>query len=214
MPTSRALAAVAACLTLAGCTELSTLSVHSQAMRNAPLPAIRVSQRDVVVQGPPGYCVDPDTAEDRRSGAFVMLGNCAVLKGGNSPDAPGVLTAMVSPPADPPQRPSAAQLESFFTSPDGRGVLAHDGRPGSVTILDTEARDDVLYLEIRDQSEGRPAALSDRAWRAVFPLADRLVALSVTAHRERPLASSEAREVLRAFVEAMKRANPSETSEL
>jgi len=206
--------AAAACLILSGCTELSSLAVQSQATRNAPLPAIRVSQRDVVVQGPPGYCVDPDTAEDRRSGAFVMLGNCAVLKGGNGPDAAGVLTAMVSPPADPPQRPSPARLQSFFTSPDGRGVLAHDGRPGSVTILSTEASDDVLFLEIRDESEGRPASLSDRAWRAVFPLADRLVALSVTAHRERPLASAEAREVLGAFVAAMKRANSSDASQL
>lgn len=201
-------AALVALALLGGCDGTEGLSGQALGLRNAPVLALRVSGREVVVQGPPGYCVDQATAEDRTSGSFVMLGNCAILRGeGDSPDIPAVLTALVSAPSDPPQRPTPAQMEQFFRSPDGRAALAHDGVPGSVTVLDTRGDGDVLYLTVRDSSRREVEELGEMSWRAVLPLKDRLVALGVSAHAGRPIQPAEARKTLRAFVAAMQAVN-------
>jgi hypothetical protein len=199
---------VAVCVLLAGCTDEGGFGGQSMGLRNGPVTALRVSGRDVVVQGPTGYCVDQGTAQDRATGTFVMLGSCAILRGqGDSPDSPGVLTALVAPLADPPQQPTPAQLEQFFRSAEGRAALAHDGQPGSVTVLDITAEDDVLYLSVRDTSRDRVDELGEMSWRAVLPLQNRLVALSVTAHVERPIEPAQARRTLRSFVATMQAAN-------
>jgi hypothetical protein len=193
---------------LGGCDGTGEFPGQALGMRDAPVLALRVSGREVVVQGPPGYCIDQATAEDRASGSFVMLGSCAILRGeGDSPQTPGVLTALVSAPSDPPQRPTPEQMAQFFRSPDGRAALAHDGLPGSVDVLETQAEGDVLYLTVRDRSRATVDELGEMSWRAVLPLQNRLVALGVTAHAGRPIQPAEAQATLRSFVAAMQAAN-------
>lgn len=180
----------------------------------APVQAVRVSGNGVTVVGPEGYCVDPASSAERPSGSFVMLGSCATLRGtGEGPGKPAVLTALVSPPSDPPLVPSVAELERFFRSDAGRAALAHDGKAGNVTLLKIEARDPVLFLKLRDRSAARPAELSDRSWRAIFPLRDRLVALSVAGHDDLPVGDADMRRTLDRFVAALRAANPETMAE-
>lgn len=206
----RSLAGLALCLVLlGGCLPPAELAGRSAGAR-APVKAIKVSQRDVTVVGPKGYCVDPSSAQDRTSGSFVILASCSALFAGSSgaSGAPGVLTALVSAPSDPPQAPSAAQLDRFFRSADGRSALAHDGKMQSVTVLKTVPLGDVLYLNVRDTSKTRPSELSDSSWRAVLAIKDRLVALSVTGHSAAKMSDTQARTTLERFVKAMRAANP------
>ncbi|PWR02784.1 hypothetical protein DKT77_09395 [Meridianimarinicoccus roseus] len=175
---------------------------------SAAVHAVRVSDNDVTIAGPKGYCVDPTSSRERPAGSFVMLGSCATLRGaGEGPGKPAVLTALVSPRSDPPLVPDPAQLERFFRSDAGHAALAHDGNADSVTLLSIVAEGPVLYLKLRDRSTGRPADLSDVAWRAIFPLADRLVALSVTGHDDLPVADTDMRRTLDRFVAAVMAAN-------
>lgn len=193
---------VAACAVLAGCLpQPGSLAFRAGA---APVAAVRVSGNDVTIAGPEGYCVDPTSSRERAEGSFVMLGSCATLRGaGEGPGKPTVLTALVSPRSDPPLVPGPAQLESFFRSRAGKAALAHDGDAGSVTLLRFSAEGPVLYLKLRDRSTDRPAALSDISWRAVFPMKDRLVALSVTGHDDLPVADTDIRATLDRFVSAV-----------
>ncbi|MGS4945325.1 hypothetical protein ACVDG3_07585 [Meridianimarinicoccus sp. RP-17] len=175
----------------------------------APVQAVRVSGNGVTVVGPEGYCVDPGSSAERPAGSFVMLGSCATLRGtGEGPGRPAVLTALVSPPSDPPLVPTVAELERFFRSTAGQAALAHDGNADSVTLLEIEARDPILFLKLRDSSAARPAELSDRSWRAIFPLRDRLVALSVAGHDDLPVNDADMRRTLDRFVAALRAANP------
>jgi len=175
----------------------------------APVQAVRVSGNGVTVVGPDGYCIDPGSSAERAAGSFVMLGSCATLRGtGAGPGKPAVLTALVSPPSDPPLVPSVAELERFFRSDAGRAALAHDGEAASVTLLEIEARNPILFLKLRDTSAARPAELSDMSWRAIFPLRDRLVALSVAAHDDLPVGDADMRRTLDRFVAALRAANP------
>lgn len=171
--------------------------------------AVRVSGNAVTVVGPAGYCVDPGSARESAQGSFVMLGSCATLSGaGNGPRTPAVLTALVSPPSDPPLVPSVAQLEQFFRAEAGQAALAHDGTADSVTLLQIDKKGPVLFLKLRDTSAGRPADLSDRSWRAIFPMRGRLVALSVAGHDDLPVGDTDMRRTLDRFVAAVRGANP------
>jgi hypothetical protein len=175
----------------------------------APLQAVRVSDNGVTVVGPEGYCIDPASSAERPAGSFVILGSCATLRGtGAGPGRPAVLTALVSPPSDPPLVPTVAELERFFRSAAGQAALAHDGDADSVTLLEIEARDPVLFLKLRDTSAARPAELSDQSWRAIFPLRDRLVALSAAGHDDLPVGDADMRRTLDSFVDALRAANP------
>ena len=174
-----------------------------------PVQAMLVSGNGVTVVGPDGYCVDPGSSRERATGSFVVLGSCATLSGAvNGPGKPAVLTALVSPPSDPALVPSVAELERFFRSDAGQAALAHDGRAPSVTLLQIDARDPVLFLKLRDTSADRPVDLSDRSWRAILPLRGRLVALSVAGHDDLPLSDADMRRTLDRFVAAMRGANP------
>jgi hypothetical protein len=173
-----------------------------------PVSAVRVSNSDVTIVGPEGYCVDPGSSRDRAAGSFVMLGSCETLRGtGDGPGRPAVLTALVSPESDPPLVPDPAQLERFFRSQAGQAALAHDGRADSITLLRFDREGPVLFLKIRDRSADRPAPLSDISWRAVFPMKDRLVALSVTGHDDLPVEDTDMRRVLNRFLAAVLAAN-------
>lgn len=178
----------------------------------APVKSVRVSGNDVTIIGPKGYCVDPSSSRERAAGSFVMLGSCATLRGtGAGPAKPTVLTALVSPLSDPPLLPDLDQLERFFRSTSGKAALAQDGRADSVTLLKIETAGDILYLKLRDRSKGRPSDLSDVSWRAVFPLKDRLVALSVAGHGELPVSDADMRRTLDRFIAAVVRVNVSGT---
>jgi len=194
------------CLVLAGCLPPPDLAGRSAFMPR-PVKALRIAESDVVIAGPPGYCVEKRTARDGADGAFVMLGNCSVLEGGETRSDAAVLTALVSPPNDVPQRPDAAQLERFFRSAAGQAALAYDGQASSVTLLSIRAAGEVIYLQVRDRSADRPDDLDDVTWRAVFAVGDRLVALSAGHHRDIPVAADDLRRKLEAFVQAVLSAN-------
>jgi len=194
-----------AVLALSAC--LPTADLLGSASFLAP-QALRVSGDEVTIVGPDGYCVDRETARDRRAGSAVILADCGILRGrAAGRDNPAVLTALVSAGVDLPQQPSAAQLERFFRSRAGQAALAHDGTAASVTLLEIAPEGETLYLKLRDRSESRPDDLEDITWRAVFALDDRLVALSVSSHSDRPVGDLTMRRTLEAFVEAVRAAN-------
>lgn len=209
-PALRRVGVVALAVALSGCLpQPGSMAL----LGGTPVQAVRVSGNGVTVVGPDGYCVDPGSSRERATGSFVMLGSCATLHGaGTGPGSPAVLTALVSPPSDPPLVPSVAELERFFRSDAGQAALAHDGTADSITLLRIEARSPILFLKLRDTSADRPTDLSDRSWRAVFPLQGRLVALSVASHDDLPLGDADMRRTLDRFVAAMRAANPEDGS--
>src|SRR6056297_132833 len=94
---------------------------------------------NVVVAGPPGYCIDAGAVRETGSAAFVLLGSCASLSGDGiraMPDAPGVLTVLVSPAGGGAVFSAASeqQLQRFFSSDEGRIALSADGRAESVEV--------------------------------------------------------------------------------
>ncbi|MEM8959803.1 MAG: hypothetical protein AAGC86_18565 [Pseudomonadota bacterium] len=206
-----AAAGLAVSLCLAGCAGNAPALVSRSftPLTGPPVTYLLVQDDAVTIKGPPGYCIDATSTRDRSDGVFVMLGDCARLysSGTESPEISAVLTALVSGPSDQEQRPSPAQLERFFRSEAGRAALSLDGDAATVAIDQTRVAGDALLFLMRDASDARPEGLSDRSWRAVLTLRNRLVSLAVTAHLEEPLEDRDARRLLEQFVTSMRDAN-------
>ncbi len=199
MPISRALALVA-CLGLAAC---------EGGFGPGGVQSLAVAGGAVTVAGPRVYCVDRRLTRDGPAEAFVVMGSCAALtRGGAQPvGAPSVLTATVAPTPGA-TLPPPAELERFLRSEAGRAALARNGQPGNVRILQTQARDGILYLYIRDTSAAAEGPPTDPAyWRAVLVLNGRLVTATVLAFADQPLSADRGFRKLGDFVARLRAAN-------
>jgi hypothetical protein len=77
-------------------------------------------------------------------------------------------------------------LADFFASAAGRKVLARDGDPDHVQIVQTQSADRGLLLHLRDQVAGD-------YWRAITAIKGRLVTISASGVAGAPLTSAQAR---------------------
>ena len=168
---------------------------------------------NVVVAGPPGYCIDAGAVRETGSAAFVLLGSCASLSGDGiraMPDAPGVLTVLVSPAGGGAVFSAASeqQLQRFFSSDEGRIALSADGRAESVEVLETRSEGGLLFVRARDLSGERPAGVAEDYWRALLDLNGHLVTATVIGFEARPLEPGDGLRTLAALTERLRRENP------
>ncbi len=170
-----------------------------------------VASKSIVIVGPRGYCVDRSATRDSVNGAFVLLGSCASIANNGraaAPRIPGVLTASVSDQSSADISASLDELESFFTSTEGRAALARDGQARSITILSTRRKNGAFYLHVRDDSENRVVSLAPIYWRGLFDVRGRIVTVTVTGFKDRPMSAVVGFATLNAFAARIRRENP------
>ena len=169
---------------------------------------IVVASKNIVIAGPPGYCVDRSATRDGADGVFVLLGSCASIENNAraaAPRIPGVLTASVSKASSADISASLDELQAFFTSTAGRAALARDGQAGSVRILATKRKNGAFYLHMSDESEIRVASLAPDYWRGLFDVRGRIVTVTVTGFKDRPMSKAVGFATLDMFVTRIKR---------
>jgi hypothetical protein len=179
---------------------------------------VSVTSDQLVVTGPDGFCIDPSGTRDRQTTAFVLLGNCAVIANSrrqDQPDVNAVLTASVSD-ADPSQtlRASIPDLDLFFRSEQGLGLLSRSSDPTSVEVLDSFHQGDVYFVQASDSSQGIADGLSAEYWRAYQDVGARIVTLSVLSSEDQPVSTEASLRTLRAFSVAIAEANSTRTEPL
>ncbi len=172
---------------------------------------IRVANKEVLIAGPKGFCIDPTETQDADGSAFVLLGSCAAIANSRSkphPKVPAILTATVSRKStNPPITGSMPALAEFFTSKAGRAALSRDGNADTVEVVKTLDRDGVFYIRARDSSSDILAGAADEYWRALFDVNGRIVSASVFGLREHPIASVKGFEVLQGFTKRIRTEN-------
>lgn len=167
-----------------------------------PASEVTVTQNEVRIIGPEGYCVDPTGTDDQGATAVVLLGNCAAIPGSLrqvQPAQPAVLLASVGANPGAPIAARLAEMDSYLRSEEGRAALSQSGNAEMVEVLDSFAQEDTLYMRVRDNG---PLADPDRAaehWRAIFDVKGALVTLSVIGLRNDPLLPQAGLETLQAF---------------
>jgi len=192
------------CLVLAACFETAPLQeAASRGMQPASgPPQVAVLGRSINVAGPPGYCVDTEATRESDIEAFVLLVRCrATLR--PAPVLSATITRLAAPAND--DRDALRSLTDFLTSVAGRAQLSRSGDPRDVTVHESMFADHAIWLLIEDR--GNPGSFDPTYWRAILPVADRIVTLSVLAAVEHPMDRGGGLATLRGFVTRMRRAN-------
>ena len=198
-PISKALL-LAAAFGLAACEQDGLVS------RSAPS---QVQLADgLIVAGTRGWCIDKRTSRLRAATPVVVLGSCAAIARNARaprPDIPGVVTVSVDDQAG--GLPSPEVLEQFVASDAGRAVLARDGRPESVEILETRQQSDLFLIHVEDRSGKQAPGAAQRYWRALFELDGRFVTLSLVSPDDQPIDAEAGFDTLVAQASRMRAAN-------
>lgn len=196
----RALAALAALLMLAGCFETEALSrIGPRAAGSGP-GAIAVLDGAVTVAGPDGFCVDESATREAGQNAFVLLRRC---RGSRGPVLSVTVTDQRVPEGDRSTQLDA--LAGFLATDAGRGQLGRRGRAGDVAIDQISLRDGALWLYLTDI--GNPEGFEAGYWRAVLPVAGRLVTLSSMSLRENPSSREASESAMTGLIETLRRRN-------
>lgn len=189
---------------LVGCLETEPLTqAASRGLQPASGPArISVLNDAVSIRGPAGYCIDTEATRESDIEAFALLVRCR----GTLNPAPVLSATVTGVPAPDSNDPNALrQLAEFLASAPGRAQLSRSGDPRDVTIRSLRVADRAIWILVHDT--GNPSSFDPTYWRAVLPIAGRIVTLSVLAAQEHPMDVESGLSVLRGFVMRMRAAN-------
>lgn len=190
-------------LPFGGCFETAPLTeAASRALQPASGPSVvSVLDGEVSVTGPAGYCIDAEATSESEAEAFVLLVRCRNTLG-PSPVLSATITDLFSDGSPDSLRP----LPGFLRSSPGRAQLSRSGDPADVTIEEATFAEGAVWLLIHD--EGNPGSFDETYWRAILPIAGRIVTLSVLAAADHPFEDDSGLAILRGFVMRMRAANP------
>ena len=164
---------------------------------------VDVNGREVVVAAPEGLCIDPRSVDVTRAGAFMLMGDCAVLGGRTGRQVNAVITASVSTGGLPG---TMEDLRAFLTGP-GVVTLGKSGEFDKVSTLATRVREDILFIKVRDEGKPPVPGSSRDFWRAFFEVRGRLVGGAVVGFDSAPVSDAEARGLLASMADRTRAAN-------
>ena len=169
--------------------------------------SIDVAGGAVTIAGPRGYCIDPEGTQEGAT-PVVLRGSCAALSGARDaprPDRAAVLSAAVIETGTrmPPIGDALDELADFLASEPGRATLSRAGDADSVEVLDTGAREGVLFVRLSDTSSFDGPEIEPEYRRAIFEIGAHIVTLSVLSPAGRPLDDDARQVTLEAFVRSV-----------
>ncbi|WP_298259492.1 hypothetical protein [uncultured Litoreibacter sp.] len=196
-----------ASLLLAACGETPLAGLGATGP-NEPLSEVTVTSDRIVLRGPDGFCIDPQSSDHRPSKAFMVFANCAAIAGDEElpqPFVSAVVTATVLPAGRKQltiaQSPVA--LAEFFNSDAGKAVLSASGDAAKVTILDSYSRNDAFVIHAQDTSTPLVEGTSNTYWRGYYNVKNSIVALTVFSTDASPISSSDGLQTLYDFGAAL-----------
>lgn len=206
--------AVAGVMSLGGCLGDMTLPRLEFGPRpSASAQVIEVARGAIAIAGPRGYCIDRDGSRPNRDPAFVLLGACDAVPGGDEGVRPfrrAILTATVVALPEGTASPRPEVVAAFFGTEPGLRMLSRRGDPAQVEVLASIVSGDTLLLRIRDRGRPEGVAVAPSYWRAVFALDRHMVTLAVLAPAEAPISSASERVLLEQFIDRVRSVNDGE----
>ena len=137
------------------------------------LPQAQLAGGAVVINPPPGYCIDARSLSDRPGGGFALIGSCASLTGEAAGVfvEPAIITISVSP------------AEDGGVSTDSRAFQTALGRG---RILKALSRDDLSLLQVEGGASVPPSA-DPRHWRGLTSVQGQILGLALYAGADSPM---------------------------
>lgn len=179
-------------LLLAGC-QLAAAPLAVGPQRLAVLGGV------VTVMAPRGYCIDRASSREEADTAVVLIGRC---RGDAPTQVAAVLTVSVGQGGSAGVMTAGGPaLAAFFTSKQGRAVLARSGQAADVRVVQARGRDDAFVMQIADRTAGV-------YWRAVTGISGRLVTVSATGADGAALTPEAGLGLVDAMLSALRSGNP------
>ncbi|MCA8869611.1 MAG: hypothetical protein KDA67_13235 [Rhodobacteraceae bacterium] len=174
--------------------------------------SVRIADKNVVIEGPHGFCIDRQASQIGGNTAFVLLGNCRIVSPDDDAPSPAVralLTASVSTrdPNGARVADSLIEMDRFFRSEAGRAALSRSADPATVEVLDTFQQDETFYLRALDTSDGIIPGDADDYWRAYFDVDLQMVSVSVIGLESSPISADQGLRTVREFAGLIRRRN-------
>lgn len=197
---------------LASCTSARLGGTGVRNHAGSASSSIRIADKDVVIEGPRGFCIDRQASKIGGDTAFVLLGNCRIVSRDDNAPSPAVralLTASVSTrdPNGARVADSLIEMNRFFRSEAGRAALSRSADPATVKVLDTFQQDDTFYLRALDTSDGIIPGDTDDYWRAYFDVDLQMVSVSVVGLESDPITADQGLRTVREFAGTIRRRN-------
>ena len=158
----------------------------------------------IVVEPPPGYCLDGDSVAVTRHAAFALIADCmpdhqAKLENGAGASHaggitlprvfPGILTVSISgEPAYGWETGALDAFEELIGTEAGLKLLGRGHSPAPGTIIATRRIGGALYVLIEEPATDQTSILAPRFWRAFININGRLVLVTVSSFSDRPMA--------------------------
>lgn len=178
-----------------------------------------VKGREVVVEPPEGYCLDEQSLAVTRRSAFALVADCieseekALADGGGSGDLseafPGILTVTVSGETAFGGEPGAlAAFETLLDTTAGGRLLGRGDGAGTGRVVTARRVDGALYVLVEETgAEGAQSIFAPRFWRVFTEINDRLVLVTLSGFKDRPVGEDEMLAFLAAQMTALRSAN-------
>jgi hypothetical protein len=193
----------------------------------------------VTILAPTGFCIDQRSTNVTSNGAFVLVGDCALVGDTRAPKVAVTAHAGATPTTGAPEAAAAkppvgaamtasvsptglsdadssihslSDLARFAKSPPGLALVGRGGQSRGVRVLDSVEREGVLYLYVEDRGPQPIAGLEPRFWRALFEVNGRLTAVSELGFAGAGLDKQSGFNLVGAFVRSIKAANPPATA--
>ena len=154
------------CASVLGLTSGCTLQNKGGIQTSRAVEQMTIAPLAVKLAGPSGYCIDPETVQQNRSGGFVLLASCHRLSG-TTPKRfapPAILTITV------------AASETEITSDDVEKVAS--GLNASQIIKRHPSATMPLFQLSVNQQDPLDSKISHQHWRGAIVLKDKLVSMS------------------------------------
>jgi hypothetical protein len=181
--------------------------VMDRILPTTPTPddTIAVSSGDakIIIGGAAGYCVNKRQSRTGKSNAFVILGPCEP----ETAHTKALLVASIS--ADPSfdSEMDVSVLKKFIVSDRGKKMLSNNGNPADVRIGTITQSDGVLYVFTHDEGAPVIPETATDKWRGFFPVAGRMVIISMVNFTENVVPDDEMLAHLKSFAAAIRKLN-------
>lgn len=160
----------------------------ANALRDMPLYG-----GNIVVRGPKGYCIDPDSHRRQSGGTLVFLGSCEALTGeAGTRVEPALMAVTVTPRRPGTEQPRARDIASALAPKEPLAEYDEDGVA-------------MVHFNL-----GGAAALpggDSRYWRGGMALDGHLISLAVYAPQNSQIAGAQGRDLLRELAAAIQKAS-------
>lgn len=180
--------------------------------------------RRVVLVPVDGLCLAEEAFDASADGAFAVIAECVAAAAGPvdgaaedagqtvlPPSFAGLVTVSVAGEpmfADEDGRSAALRrLRDLLGTAPGLALLGRNGAGDSVEMLEARQIGDALYVHVRDVHDGGLALLAPEFWRGFVEINRRLVLVTVSGFRQRPLEGDDMLAVLAAQIARLREEN-------